>query len=78
VKQIYDSQGVDRFSASILPGCHRATAVIARALEARGLTTLSMTILWEAGQEVKLPRTCFLWATGPAKQTNHVTLCQVL
>lgn len=34
--------------------------VIARALEARGLPTLSMNVLWEAGQEVKPPRTCFL------------------
>ncbi len=61
IKQIYDSQGVDLvFLFPFCPACHRATAVIARALEARGLPTLSMNVLWEAGQEMKPPRTCFL------------------
>lgn len=61
IKQIYDSQGVDLvFLFPFCPACHRSTAVIARALEARGLPTLSMNVLWEAGQEMKPPRTCFL------------------
>ena len=34
--------------------------LIARALEARGLPTLSMSVLWEASEAVKPPRTCFL------------------
>lgn len=61
IKQVYDSQGVDLVLLSpFCPACHRATGVIARALEARGLPILSMNVLWEAGQEVKPPRTCFL------------------
>ena len=34
--------------------------LIARGLEARGLPTLSMSVLWEATQSVKPPRACFL------------------
>jgi D-proline reductase (dithiol) PrdB len=61
IKQIFDSQGVDLvFLFPFCPACHRATAIIARALEARGLPTLSMNVLWEAGEEIKPPRTCFL------------------
>src|ERR1700680_923320 len=61
IKQIYDSQGVDLvFLFPFCPSCHRSTTVIARALEARGLPTLSMSVLWEAGEEIKPPRTCFL------------------
>jgi D-proline reductase (dithiol) PrdB len=61
IKQIYDSQGVDLvFVFPFCPACHRASGVIARALEARGLPTLSMNVLWEAGEEIKPPRTCFL------------------
>jgi D-proline reductase (dithiol) PrdB len=61
IKQIYDSQGVDLvFLFPFCPACHRATTVIARALEARGLPTLSMSCLFEAAEEAKPPRTCFL------------------
>jgi len=61
IKQIYDSQGVDLvFLFPFCPACHRATAVIARALEARGLPTLSMSVLLESAEEAKPPRTCFL------------------
>jgi len=61
IKQIYDSQGVDLvFLFPFCPACHRATTVIARALEARGLPTLSMSVLLEAAEEAKPPRTCFL------------------
>lgn len=61
IKQIYDAQGVDLvFLFPFCPACHRSTAVIARALEARGLPTLSMNVLWESGQEMKPPRACFL------------------
>lgn len=34
--------------------------LIARGLEARGLPTLNMSVLWEATQDFKPPRTCFL------------------
>ena len=61
VKQIYDSQGVDLvFVFPFCPSCHRSAAVVARALEARGLPTLGMSVLLEAAEEVKPPRTCFL------------------
>jgi D-proline reductase (dithiol) PrdB len=61
IKQIYDSQGVDLvFLFPFCPACHRATTIIARALEARGLPTLSMSVLLEAAEEAKPPRTCFL------------------
>jgi D-proline reductase (dithiol) PrdB len=61
IKQVYDSQGVDLvFLFPFCPACHRATAIIARALEARGLPALSMSVLLEAAEETKPPRTCFL------------------
>lgn len=61
IKQVFDAQGVDLVVLfPFCPACHRATAVIARALEARGLPTLNMNVLWESGQEMKPPRTCFL------------------
>ena len=61
IKQIYDSQGVDLvFLFPFCPACHRATTVIARALAARGLPTLSMSVLLESAEEAKPPRTCFL------------------
>jgi len=61
IKQIYDAQGVDLVMLfPFCPACHRATAVIARALEARGLPTLTINVLWESGQEMKPPRACFL------------------
>src|SRR5579863_3561643 len=61
IKQIYDSQGVDLvFVFPFCPACHRAATVVARALEARGLPTLSMSVLLEASEEAKPPRTCFL------------------
>lgn len=61
IQQIYDSQGVDLvFLFPFCPSCHRAVAVIARALEARGLPTLTSATLWEAIQETKPPRACFL------------------
>ena len=61
IQKIYESQGVDLvFFFPFCPACHRSAAVVARALEARGLPTLSMNVLWEAGQEMKPPRVCFL------------------
>jgi len=61
IKQVYESQGVDLvFVFPFCPACHRACAVVARALEARGLPTLSMSVLLEAAEETKPPRTCFL------------------
>ena len=61
IKQVYDAQGVDLvFVFPFCPACHRACAVVARALEARGLPTLSMSVLLEAAEETKPPRTCFL------------------
>ena len=61
IKAIYDSQGVDLVLVlPFCPACHRATGIIARALEARGLPTLSTSVLWEMSAAVKPPRTCFL------------------
>ena len=61
IKQIYDSQGVDLvFLFPFCPSCHRSTTIVARALEARGLPTLTMSVLLEAAEEAKPPRTCFL------------------
>ena len=61
IKRVYEAQGVDLvFVFPFCPACHRACAVVARALEARGLPTLSMNVLLEAGEETKPPRTCFL------------------
>ncbi len=61
IKAIYDSQGVDLVLVlPFCPACHRATAIIARALEARGLPTISTSTLWEMSAAVKPPRTCFL------------------
>ena len=56
---------IRRASTSVLllpfcPACHRATGIIARALEARGLPTVSTSVLWEMSAAVKPPRTCFL------------------
>ncbi|HXC31067.1 MAG TPA: hypothetical protein VNZ56_01230 [Verrucomicrobiae bacterium] len=74
IKQIYDSQGVDLvFLFPFCPACHRATTVVARALEARGLPTLSMSCLLEAAEEAKPPRACFLdFPLGcPAGRPHH-------
>jgi D-proline reductase (dithiol) PrdB len=61
IKAIYDAQGVDLVLVlPFCPACHRATGIIARALEARGLPTLSTSVLWEMSAAVKPPRTCFL------------------
>lgn len=61
IKQVFDSQGVDLvFVFPFCPACHRSCAIVARALEARGLPTLSMSVLLEAAEETKPPRTCFL------------------
>lgn len=50
--------------------------LIARGLEARGLPTLSMSVLWEASENVKPPRTCFLdfplgCPSGKPRQSNQ-------
>jgi len=61
MKAVYDSQGVDLvLLLPFCPACHRATGIIARALEARGLPTVSTSVLWEMSAAVKPPRTCFL------------------
>jgi D-proline reductase (dithiol) PrdB len=61
IKAIYDAQGVDLVLVlPFCPACHRATGIIARALEARGLPTVSTSVLWEMSEAVKPPRTCFL------------------
>ena len=61
IKAVYDSQGVDLVLVlPFCPACHRATGIIARALEARGLPTVSTSVLWEMSEAVKPPRTCFL------------------
>jgi D-proline reductase (dithiol) PrdB len=61
IKAVFDSQGVDLvLMLPFCPACHRATGIIARALEARGLPTISTSVLWEMSAAVKPPRTCFL------------------
>jgi D-proline reductase (dithiol) PrdB len=61
IKAIYDAQGVDLVLVlPFCPACHRATGIIARALEARGLPTVSTSVLWEMSEAVKPPRTFFL------------------
>ncbi len=61
IKAVFDSQGVDLvLLLPFCPACHRATGLIARALEARGLPTISTSVLWEMSAAVKPPRTCFL------------------
>jgi len=61
IKAIYEAQGVDLVLVlPFCPACHRATGIIARALEARGLPTVSTSVLWEMSAAVKPPRTCFL------------------
>lgn len=61
IKQVFDSQGVDLvFVFPFCPACHRSAAIVARALEARGMPTLSMSVLLEAAEEAKPPRPCFL------------------
>lgn len=61
IKAVFDAQGVDLvLLLPFCPACHRATGIIARALEARGLPTVSTSVLWEMSAAVKPPRTCFL------------------
>ena len=61
MKAVFDAQGVDLvLLLPFCPACHRATGLIARALEARGLPTISTSVLWEMSAAVKPPRTCFL------------------
>ncbi len=61
MKAVFDSQGVDLvLLLPFCPACHRATGLVARALEARGLPTISTSVLWEMSAAVKPPRTCFL------------------
>jgi D-proline reductase (dithiol) PrdB len=61
IKAVYDAQGVDLvLMLPFCPACHRATGIIARALEARGLPTVSTSVLWEMSEAVKPPRTSFL------------------
>ena len=58
---VWESQGVDLvLLLPFCPACHRATGIIARALEARGMPTISTTTLYEMSAAVKPPRTCFL------------------
>lgn len=61
IKAIFDAQGVDLvLLLPFCPACHRSTGVIARALEARGLPTVSTSVLWEMSEAVKPPRAFFL------------------
>lgn len=61
IKAVFDAQGVDLvLLLPFCPACHRATAIVARALEARGLPTISTSTLWEMTAAVKPPRPCFL------------------
>ena len=42
------------------PMCHRSTSIIARALEARGMPTVTTTTSWEMSEQYKPPRVAWL------------------
>lgn len=57
----YERQGVDLvFLLPFCPMCHRSTSVIARALEARGMPTITTSTSWEMSMQYKPPRTAWL------------------
>ncbi len=61
IKGELDAMGVDLVVLfPFCPACHRATCVVARALEARGIPTVTMTLLREMGEAFKPPRVAFL------------------
>lgn len=61
IKREFDAAGVDLvLLLPFCPNCHRAVCVIARALEARGLPTVVITLLREMADAFKPARPLFL------------------
>jgi D-proline reductase (dithiol) PrdB len=57
----FDAQGVDLvLIVPFCPACHRAMMILACALEARGLPTLSLSTLADISEAFKPPRTALL------------------
>ncbi len=57
----YERQGVDFvFLFPFCPMCHRSTSVLARALEARGMPTVTTSTSWEMSIQYKPPRVAWL------------------
>lgn len=58
IKAEFDAQGVDVvLIVPFCPGCHRAMMVVARALEGRGMPTLTLSTLADTSEAFKPPRT---------------------
>jgi hypothetical protein len=61
IKAELDRQGVDVvLVVPFCPACHRAMAILVRALEARGMPTLVMSTLADISAAFKAPRTALL------------------
>lgn len=61
IKAEFDAQGVDLvFIVPFCPGCHRAMMILARALEGRGMATLTMSTLADVSEGFKPPRTALV------------------
>jgi D-proline reductase (dithiol) PrdB len=61
IKAEFDAQGVDVvLLVPFCPGCHRAMMILARALEGRGMATLTMSTLADISQGFKPPRTALV------------------
>lgn len=57
----YERQSVDLvFLFPFCPMCHRSTSVLARALEARGMPTVTTSTSWEMTAQYKPPRVAWL------------------
>jgi D-proline reductase (dithiol) PrdB len=57
----FERQGVDLvFLFPFCPMCHRSTSVLARALEARGMPTVTTSTSWEMTEQYKPPRAAWL------------------
>lgn len=61
IKTEFDAQGVDLvLLVPFCPGCHRAMMILARALEGRGMPTLTLSTLADITEGFKPPRTALL------------------
>ena len=61
VKEEFDAQGVDVvLVVPFCPGCHRAMMILARAIEGRGMPTLTISTLADTSEAFKPPRTALV------------------
>jgi D-proline reductase (dithiol) PrdB len=61
IKAEFEAQGVDLVVlVPFCPGCHRAMMILARALEGRGMATLTMSTLADISEGFKPPRTALV------------------